>query len=104
MSKEHEPAMIPYRNPETGLQMHIPRDNAAMREAAEARGLAQVAVMPDGFRKREKRPKGWAKQAIKDGVIADPDDPHARDFPVGPDTVVFDVPTATLTVEGKTPR
>ena len=26
----------------------------------------------DGFRPRRKRAKGWYKQAIKDGVIADP--------------------------------
>ena len=30
----------------------------------------------DGFRPRKLRPKGWREQAIKDGVIADPDAPH----------------------------
>lgn len=53
-----------------------------------------VQERPDGFRPRRKRPKGWLKQAIKDGSVRDPklgpephqtyrDDQHVIEVPVG---------------------
>lgn len=54
----------------------------------------------DGFRKPKKRPKGWLKQAIKDGSVRDPNapDPDAGREKTGE---VFDVPVMTLAVDGK---
>ena len=49
----------------------------------------------DGFRKRRKRPKGWMKQAIKDGVIPDPNAP-AQETPPPPVAHVIEAPIATL--------
>ena len=51
-------------------------------------------TLEDGFRPRKVRPKGWRKQAIKDGVIADPDNP-IEDNP-NPSGVVVRPPVATL--------
>jgi hypothetical protein len=52
----------------------------------------------DGFRPRKKRPKGWMKQAIKDGVIADPKQGIPERVPGERDHVV-DVPIAKVTAE-----
>ena len=49
----------------------------------------------DGFRRRRKRPKGWLKQAIKNGEIADPNAP-IPDVEYDADTHVVSVPIATL--------
>ena len=49
----------------------------------------------DGFRPRRKRPKGWMKQAIKDGVIPDPNAP-AQETPPPPGAHVIEAPIATL--------
>ena len=55
----------------------------------------------DGFRKRKKRPKGWMKQAIKDGVIPEPGQP-SRDIVPPPGAHVISVPLATLAGDGTT--
>ncbi len=55
----------------------------------------------DGFRKRKKRPAGWMKQAIEDGVIPDPDNPVEETRP-GPDVHVIEPPVATLDGDGTT--
>lgn len=49
----------------------------------------------DGFRKRKKRPRGWLKQAIKDGVIPEPGQP-SKDMDIPPWAHVIAAPTATL--------
>lgn len=53
----------------------------------------------DGFRPRRKRPKGWMKQAIKDGVIPDPNAP-TQETPPPPGAHVINVPVATLSGDG----
>ena len=49
----------------------------------------------DGFRPRRKRPKGWMKGAIKEGVIADPNAP-TQQTPPPPGAHVVTAPVATL--------
>jgi hypothetical protein len=53
----------------------------------------------DGFRPRRKRPKGWMKQAIKDGVIPDLSAP-AQQTPPPPGAQVIEAPVATLSGGG----
>ncbi len=52
----------------------------------------------DGFRTRRKRPAGWMKQAIKDGVIADPAVGIPERVPTNNEHVV-DVPAAKVTAK-----
>jgi hypothetical protein len=53
----------------------------------------------DGFRPRKTRPKGWQKQAIKDGVIPDPDAPLDA-LMASHDATVIDVPVGRLELKG----
>ena len=53
----------------------------------------------DGFRPRRKRPRGWAKQAIRDGLIPDPAQP-TRETPPRPGQHVIAAPVATLSGDG----
>lgn len=53
----------------------------------------------DGFRPRRKRPKGWRRQAIKDGVIPDPNAPK-QETPPPPGAHVIEAPVATLSGGG----
>lgn len=54
----------------------------------------------DGFRPRRTRPRGWLKQAIKDGSVRDPDapDPDAGKDYSGAEVV--SPPVATIDSEG----
>lgn len=54
----------------------------------------------DGFRPRRKRPKGWYAKAIKDGVIADPNNP-APEPVYSAETHVVAPPLATLASSGE---
>lgn len=57
--------------------------------------LDDYTEVDDGFRSRRKRPKGWMKQAIKDGVIADPAVGIPERVPSDNEYVV-DVPTGKV--------
>lgn len=60
--------------------------------AAEARGPV--------VRERRVRPEGWREQAIKDGVIADPDNPAPQPI-YSAETHVVTPPLATLASSGE---
>lgn len=56
----------------------------------------------DGFRPRRKRPKGWLKEAIKDGSVRDPNAPSGSVTVIYDENVrVFNVPMATSDVVGE---
>ena len=64
----------------------------------------------DGFRPRRVRPKGWLNKAIKDGFVADPDNPidttglafdGEKLVKLGSNAFIVEVPTATAKGQGE---
>ena len=62
--------------------------------------MSESEQQDDGFRPRKQRPEGWREQAIRDGVIADPDNP-APEPVYSAETHVVAPPLATLASSGE---
>lgn len=67
-------------------------------------GGRNLYVVPDGFRPRKKRPKGWEAKAMAAGIIRDPNAPEPSPRARKPGDVVIEMPVATLRGDATIPE